>query len=213
VEVLASGREAVVFALDDARVLRRFRDPSRSAAPAAALLERLTELGYPVPAVLSWDGAELLQERVHGRRMDEVLGAGELGADEGGQMLADLLDRLHALAWDAPSGESLLHLDLHPQNVLLGEDGPVVVDWSNARPGAPGLDVAMSGLILAQVALAQREYADTIRQLVRAMLSAVGSDALPHLDDAVTLRRADPHMSAQELAGMDQAAELVRSLR
>jgi hypothetical protein len=37
VEVLASGREAEVFALDDDRVLRRFRDPSRSAAATVAL--------------------------------------------------------------------------------------------------------------------------------------------------------------------------------
>ena len=35
----------------------------------------------------------------------------------------------------------------------MGPTGPVVIDWTNARPGPPGLDVAMSALILAGVAL------------------------------------------------------------
>jgi aminoglycoside phosphotransferase (APT) family kinase protein len=212
VDVLATGREAEVFAVDDHRVLRRFRDRSRSAESAAVLLRRLTALGYPVPAVLSWNGADLVQERVRGPRMDQALADGRLGPAEAGAMLADLLDRLHALPWDPAIPEPLLHLDLHPQNVLLATDGPVVVDWSNARPGPPGLDVAMSGLILTQVAVAEPAYADVLGQLVSAMCRAVSSDPLPHVDDAVTLRRRDPHMTDAELAQMSQAAELLRSL-
>ncbi|HEY3531026.1 MAG TPA: phosphotransferase [Nocardioides sp.] len=209
-EVLASGREAEVFALDDDRVLRRFRDPARSAGATVGLLDRLTGLGYPVPAVLSWDGHELVQERVNGPRMDEAMTAGALAPSDAGLMLAGLLDRLHALPWGA---EPLLHLDLHPQNVLLGDDGPVVIDWSNSRPGPPGLDVAMSGLILAQVAVAEpATYADVVAVLVGTMTGAVATEVVPYVDDAVALRRSDPNMTELELAQMGRAKDLLLSL-
>ena len=45
--------------------------------------------------------------------------------------------------------ERLLHLDFHPDNVLLSGRGPVVIDWANARAGEPALDVAMTWVICA----------------------------------------------------------------
>ncbi|CAM5339053.1 phosphotransferase [Streptomyces californicus] len=48
----------------------------------------------------------------------------------------------------------MLHLDLHPENVVLTEAGAVLVDWSTAAEGRPGLDRAMSALTLARTALA-----------------------------------------------------------
>lgn len=45
----------------------------------------------------------------------------------------------------------MLHLDLHPASVLLGENGPIVIDWCNARRGPAAFDLAMTALILAQV--------------------------------------------------------------
>lgn len=50
------------------------------------------------------------------------------------------------------SGDTLLHLDLRGDNMLLTEDGVVIVDWPHARVGAPWIDavffapsVAMEG--------------------------------------------------------------------
>jgi aminoglycoside phosphotransferase (APT) family kinase protein len=68
--------------------------------------------------------------------------------------LAVLHDRLHDIA--APPGlphplvpgEQILHLDLHPGNVMLTAGGPVVIDWTNASAGPPGADVAMAYLII-----------------------------------------------------------------
>jgi aminoglycoside phosphotransferase (APT) family kinase protein len=40
-------------------------------------------------------------------------------------------------------------MDLHPENVILSEGGPVVIDWTNAEAGKPELDVAMAWVILA----------------------------------------------------------------
>lgn len=51
-----------------------------------------------------------------------------------------------------PAGpvRGLLHLDLHPLNVLVGEDGAVtgVLDWANAATGDPVLDQARTWSIL-----------------------------------------------------------------
>jgi len=58
--------------------------------------------------------------------------------------LAGLHSRLHEIPF---KGERLLHLDLHPDNVLLARDGPVVIDWTNARAGDPRLDVALTWVI------------------------------------------------------------------
>lgn len=53
----------------------------------------------------------------------------------------DLLDTF-------PSGAALLHGDLHPGNILLGRDGPVVIDWFDATVGHPLADVARTALLL-----------------------------------------------------------------
>jgi aminoglycoside phosphotransferase (APT) family kinase protein len=42
----------------------------------------------------------------------------------------------------------LCHGDLHPSNVLLGRDGPMIVDWFDASRGDPIADVARSSLTL-----------------------------------------------------------------
>ena len=37
---------------------------------------------------------------------------------------------------------------MHPSNVLLSSDGPVIVDWFDASRGAPVADVARTSLLL-----------------------------------------------------------------
>ncbi|GIJ67660.1 hypothetical protein Voc01_025770 [Virgisporangium ochraceum] len=57
---------------------------------------------------------------------------------------AAALPRLVALERDGPAaarGDSLVHGDLHPHNVLLTPDRVVVVDWPHARPGSPLVDL------------------------------------------------------------------------
>jgi aminoglycoside phosphotransferase (APT) family kinase protein len=41
----------------------------------------------------------------------------------------------------------LCHGDLHPSNVILGRDGPIIVDWFDASRGDPLADVARSLLL------------------------------------------------------------------
>jgi aminoglycoside phosphotransferase (APT) family kinase protein len=56
----------------------------------------------------------------------------------------------HALAFLPPqvSTPRLCHGDLHPSNVILGRDGPMIVDWFDASRGDPIADVARSSLVL-----------------------------------------------------------------
>jgi aminoglycoside phosphotransferase (APT) family kinase protein len=48
----------------------------------------------------------------------------------------------------------LCHGDMHPSNVILGRDGPVVVDWLDASRGDPIADIARSLLLLGDGAAA-----------------------------------------------------------
>lgn len=47
-----------------------------------------------------------------------------------------------------PRGAALLHGDLHPGNVLMAQNGPVVIDWFDSSIGHPLADVARSSLLL-----------------------------------------------------------------
>ncbi len=47
-----------------------------------------------------------------------------------------------------PRGAALLHGDLHPGNVLLVDDAPIVIDWFDASIGHPVADVIRSSMLL-----------------------------------------------------------------
>ncbi len=147
---IASGREADIFALDEDRVLRRYRRAADVTDEAEAMAY-VAGLGFPVPAVYEARGREMVLERLHGPTMTRAMLDGDLAIEDGAAMLTDLLRRLHELPGRSGSG-SILHLDLHPDNVLLTGRGPVVIDWCNVADGEPDLDTALSALIMAMVA-------------------------------------------------------------
>jgi tRNA A-37 threonylcarbamoyl transferase component Bud32 len=209
----AAGREADVFALDDGRVLRRYRDGG-DATREAALMAYLHDEGYPVPAVHSADGAEIVMERLDGPTMSQALLAGTFTIPDSATMLADLLSRLHRIA--GPSGHGTVgHYDLHPENVLLTSRGPVVIDWRNGRDGSADLDTAFSALILAQVAIGsiEHEIRDKAGDLLDLFLAVAPGDPLSRLDEAVEIRGQQWTMSADEVAALGTAAARVRGER
>ncbi len=205
VQLLASGREADVYDLGDGRVLRRSR---HAADTAASVMIRLAQHGFPVPVVYQVTGPDLIMQRISGPSLLTALVAGDVSVAEAAATLVDLHHRLHQIPVGTGSNR-ILHLDLHPDNVLLGPSGPVLIDWTNSVEGPPALDTAVSALILAQVAVGDTDVAILARDLLLAFAPSV--DAVSELPAAVRRRRADPAMTARELAELDQAADLVRA--
>jgi aminoglycoside phosphotransferase (APT) family kinase protein len=205
---IASGRDADVYALDGDRVLRRYRSGGDVSAEAA-VMTHLHRLGYPVPRVHHAAGPDLVLDRLAGPTLAQAGVAGRTDARSAARILLHLLDRLHALPArrSAAPGDRILHLDLHPENVVLTPSGPVVIDWRNASEGRPGLDVAMSAVIVGEVAVdSGAPLCRLARELLDAYLARTGP--LPLLDQAVDLRRTLGPPGDGRLA----AAELIRAL-
>jgi Ser/Thr protein kinase RdoA (MazF antagonist) len=114
----------------------------------------------PVPRVLDrleLDGVTAaLFERVPGRPAGELaMGSADRGAALGRACgaLHDALAEVQApdeLRRVSDGPERLLHLDLHPFNVLVDDGGEVtaVIDWANAAAGDPELDRARTWSVL-----------------------------------------------------------------
>ncbi|MEV6815451.1 phosphotransferase [Micromonospora sp. NPDC051296] len=208
---LASGRDADVYALDADRVLRRYRDGA-DVTVEARFMNHLHAAGFPVPRVHHADGAELILRRVPGPTLLQALADATIEVGPAAGILADLHRRLHGLAPlpGAGTGERILHLDVHPDNVILDPSGPVLIDWRNVRHGPPGLDVAMTALILAQVAVDPAQpVAAAAHDLMRDYLHAIRGHAEPLVDDAVAIRRATPTLTPTERAQLASAAALL----
>jgi aminoglycoside phosphotransferase (APT) family kinase protein len=115
--------------------------------------------GFPVPRILGVRGPDLIMERAEGPSMLEELLRRPWKVVTHAALLAELHRRLHRIRapeWiPAPLGEGdrLVHLDLHPGNVLLTGSGPIVIDWENAGRGVPSADVAMSWILLSTSAV------------------------------------------------------------
>src|SRR6266702_2897560 len=145
--LIGSGRAADVYAVDGGRVLRRYRT-AHSCAAEADLMRYLREAGYPVPEVFAVAGPDLVMERLSGRDMLADLASRPWRVARHARTLARLHNQLHQVA--APPGlrqplgpgGQVVHLDLHPGNVMLTAGGPVVIDWSGGCAGPAGAAVA-----------------------------------------------------------------------
>ncbi|MEI4803714.1 phosphotransferase family protein [Bacillus sp. NPDC077411] len=47
-----------------------------------------------------------------------------------------------------PTDQAVCHMDFHPDNILISEQGPIVIDWMTAGFGNPFADVARTVIIL-----------------------------------------------------------------
>jgi aminoglycoside phosphotransferase (APT) family kinase protein len=185
-------------------VLRRYRS-GKDVAREATAMAHVVAHGFPAPTVFTAAGTDLVLERLHGPVLLDAVAAGDHGARAAGRVLADLHTRLHALpSRSGAPDDRVLHLDLHPANVILTARGPVLIDWTNATDGPPDLDVALTAVILAQAAV---ERGHEYTEVAAGMLAA-----FPMLDRAVARRAADPSLAAAEVALLDTAAALITTL-
>jgi aminoglycoside phosphotransferase (APT) family kinase protein len=209
----AAGRDADVYAIDDQWVLRRYRD-GHPVRDEAEFMRWVAKYDFPVPLVGEIDGADMVVQRLDGQTLADAGRAGQLTPVEFGEIHADLHRRLQAIP--APSGTPglvVVHGDLHPENVMATPDGPVVIDWRNAREGTAEFDVALTAIIFAQVALdpAFKELTDMLREALASYL-ANSIDPTPGLPAALEYRGDNPTLTPEELALLPAQEELIRSL-
>jgi tRNA A-37 threonylcarbamoyl transferase component Bud32 len=213
-ELVGSGRDADVYSIGEDRVLRRYREGG-DATREAELMAFVAGHGYPVPTIFDVDGADLVMERIDGPTMLGALAAGTLDLAQAARILAQLQNRLHNLPGRtaALSGDRVIHLDFHPENVMVGSRGPVVIDWRNATDGAADLDVALSAVILAQVAVDDGDgRAALARDMLARFLEQTEGDPIRLLDEAVARRRANRTMTPAELDLLVPAEAVIREL-
>jgi aminoglycoside phosphotransferase (APT) family kinase protein len=186
-------------------------------ATEARTMEYAREHGYPVPAVdqISADGTNLVMERLEGTSMVAVLGKRPWTLSAQGSLLADLHEQLHRLPapdWltVAPCGhgDRLVHLDLHPLNVMLTPKGPFVIDWPNAARGDGTTDVALTWVLVVaggipggrlKAALMGRGRSLLAKSLLRRFDPAA---VRAQLHEVVAWKVADPNISSGEQQAM-----------
>jgi aminoglycoside phosphotransferase (APT) family kinase protein len=221
--LLASGRDADIFECGPGAVLRRARD-GRSLAHEARTMTYLLEQGFPVPTVeeVSDDGSELVMERIDGPSMVGAISRAPWSILRQADTLAELHLRLHDLAAPdflraAPvgNGDRLLHLDLHPLNVLIGPRGPVVIDWPNAARGDPLVDVGIAWVLMSAGQIPSNQVVARVlgwgrSLLVNRFLSHFDRSAVAAgLRDVVAWKVNDANMSGKEIEAMWKLAHSV----
>ena len=189
-------------------------------------MEYARGFGYPVPAVneVSDDGTDMVMERIDGVSMGDSLLRQPWTVRRQGKTLGRLHRQLHEIpgpdwlpAAPVGQGDHLLHLDLHPLNVMVSARGPVVIDWTGAARGDPGVDVALAWALVHAGQIPARRLEAVLLALGRSLLvsaflgAAERQAAESVLAEVVEWKCGDPHMSAAECAGMRSLARSVRS--
>jgi tRNA A-37 threonylcarbamoyl transferase component Bud32 len=214
--LLVHGRTADVYLLDDTHVVRRLH--SRDGTfPNLEVLRYLGDVGFPTARLVDVDGPDIVMERLHGPTLLQALDAEEISLPDGAQVVLDLHAQLHAVApppealasGAAAEGDSILHLDLHPANIMMTPDGPYLLDWDSAAYGPAGVDLATTALVFAEVAADDNDYARAAHALLRAFVHKVGAGIGEHLDAAVTARLGNPCLDPDEVALIPDARAVV----
>jgi len=202
--LIASGRAADVFDLGDGTVLRRYRS-DHDVAPEGRLMQWLASAGVPVPTVHRAEGRDLVMDRVTGPTMLDDLQRRPWRLSHHTKTLAEVQRSINAVTapdWTASTGAAgnvIVHGDLHPMNVMLGPDGPVVIDFTNAGRGTAAFDAAISYVLMST--FETTGAVDRVGQqlLVRAFHLARGRSLVDEgLAGACDYRLADPNVTDGE---------------
>ncbi|MGN9785597.1 phosphotransferase [Nonomuraea sp. ZG12] len=208
--LIASGLDCLVFEAGAGKVVKRSRD-GRSLEREASVMRHARRHGFPTPEVFDADGPDLLMERLEGPSLKDLALQRPGDVAEHGRLLAELLRALAAVrapgwlqAAEGCPGNRLLHLDLHPANVISTGDGPRVVDWANAARGAPAADVACTWLILATAPVPEAPGPQWRQDMVGGFTAGSDIDAArPYLPVIAERWRADRAVDPAEQGAID----------
>ena len=118
----------------------------------ACLLAELQAMVHTIDAF-----PDLLSQ--HQRLRDRILAAALLPSE----VRQTALQTLETL----PMGNQLCHGDFHPDNVLITDKGPIIIDWIDATCGYPLADVARSSLLLQMAVLPQNTPLQWLHNVAR----------------------------------------------
>ena len=178
-------------------MLRRYRaGEPHDTEHEAAVMRTAAAGGVPVPAVLEVQRDALVLERIDGPTMLEEIERRPWRFAS----YARELGRIHRRVLDS----GVVHGDFHPMNIILGADGPVVIDWSNGGEGDPLEDVAFSQVILATSDADFPSWLEWLARVVRRRFVAAYLDGVAAHPDSTLLTAAaerrlrDPHLRDRE---------------
>ena len=214
--LIGEGRDSLVYDVGGGRVLRRYRR-QKDTAVEAQVMTWVGEHGVRVPQVFDADGTDLVMERIDGIAAKDGLAHEPWRLLAVGRLLADLqhdLDAVPVAPWmtvrSAGGGDvgdvrlGVVHCDLHPDNVMVTADGPVLIDWTRAGVGDRRMDLAHTWLIIAEMGrpnarIERVVHAVARRGLLRAYLRGVDRPgAQSWLARVAADRIADVNTSADE---------------
>ena len=123
---------------------------------------------------------ECRREADWARLREEVHRAGLPWADALGRFIDTSAAELARHVTPSRPGDLVTsHLDVQPQNVLVGPDGPVLLDWDNTGPISAERELAHAVYVWSG---RNRFHADSARRLVRAYTAAGGHAVIRGLD-------------------------------
>ena len=221
--LLASGRDGDIFEYGPGLVLRRAKS-GRVIEGEARTIAYAREHGYPVPEIheIRSGGTEIVMERVEGPMMMDAMLKKPWLMGHFARALADLHDRLHVIPapdWlpDIDGGDRLVHLDLHPMNVMLAASGPIVIDWTNASRGDALTDVAVTMVLLTCPQMPGSRILNVAATPARSFLARTFSARYKGraLDEkiafAARLKALDKNLSAEEIAACERYGDRARA--
>ena len=220
--LLASGCDGDIFEFGPGLVLRRAKS-GRVIEREAQTMAYVEAHGFPCPTIhdVRAGGTEIVMDRIEGPMMMDAMLKEPWRMPRYTRMLADLHDRLHVIP--APDwlpdvgGDRLVHLDLHPMNVMMTASGPVVIDWTNASRGEPLLDVALTVVLLTCPQMPGSKLLNTALRPVRLQLGRTFSKRYPadeldrQLVIAAALKMLDGNLSPDEHAACERLRDRARA--
>ena len=219
--LIGAGRSADVYDVGGGGVLRRYRDgrDPDDVQREARVMAHARAHGVPVPEIFEVDGRDIVMERVTGPTVLNVLASRPWTVRRQARLLARLHGLVHQVPalpeFRAPLGDQdlkdqvLLHLDLHPLNVILTSTGPVIIDWESAARGPAMLDVAMTWVVVGFSEIPEGGLGAAAALGVQSLFTNSFARAAGPLDQhwraiAVRARLDDPHVLPSERARLER---------